>query len=222
MCGRGRDGRGTALDPGVVLPPAPSALARRGAPPADRLHAQVDAQAQGGRLAARATSPATRRSARSSATRRPTPPRWRPAALLGPGHLGPDGRARQARARRHRRHRSHRGALPATRSTRSGPRSRSTRTSRRSAGCRTSRATWARGRTTSSTCGPALDVTVEPVTRPASASPSVGTIKRHTEEQKALLDAAFAAAERGSGSGLLRLARVLHRSRHRGARQAPG
>ena len=38
---------------------------------------------------------------------------------------------------------------------------------------------------------PTLDVTVEPITRPASASPSVGTIKRHTEEQKALLDAAF-------------------------------
>ncbi|MFC0224123.1 multifunctional oxoglutarate decarboxylase/oxoglutarate dehydrogenase thiamine pyrophosphate-binding subunit/dihydrolipoyllysine-residue succinyltransferase subunit [Nocardioides zeicaulis] len=39
---------------------------------------------------------------------------------------------------------------------------------------------------------PQLDVTVEPVTRPASASPSVGTVKRHTEEQKTLLDAAFA------------------------------
>ncbi len=38
---------------------------------------------------------------------------------------------------------------------------------------------------------PTLDVTVEPITRTASASPSVGTIKRHTEEQKALLDAAF-------------------------------
>ena len=41
---------------------------------------------------------------------------------------------------------------------------------------------------------PGLDLTVEPVTRPASASPSVGTIKRHTEEQKSLLDAAFASA----------------------------
>ena len=37
-----------------------------------------------------------------------------------------------------------------------------------------------------------LDITVEPVTRPESASPSVGTIKRHAEEQKSLLDAAFA------------------------------
>ncbi|CAA9368837.1 MAG: Dihydrolipoamide succinyltransferase component (E2) of 2-oxoglutarate dehydrogenase complex / 2-oxoglutarate dehydrogenase E1 component @ 2-oxoglutarate decarboxylase @ 2-hydroxy-3-oxoadipate synthase [uncultured Nocardioides sp.] len=36
-----------------------------------------------------------------------------------------------------------------------------------------------------------LDLPVEPVTRPASASPSVGTVKRHTEEQKTLLDAAF-------------------------------
>ena len=39
---------------------------------------------------------------------------------------------------------------------------------------------------------PGLDLTVEPVTRPESASPSVGTIKRHAEEQKSLLDAAFA------------------------------
>jgi 2-oxoglutarate dehydrogenase E1 component len=38
---------------------------------------------------------------------------------------------------------------------------------------------------------PALGVDVEPVTRPASSSPSVGTVKRHQEEQKALLDRAF-------------------------------
>jgi 2-oxoglutarate dehydrogenase E1 component len=37
-----------------------------------------------------------------------------------------------------------------------------------------------------------LDVDVEPVTRLASASPSVGTVKRHVEEQKGLLDKAFA------------------------------
>jgi len=37
----------------------------------------------------------------------------------------------------------------------------------------------------------ALGVAVEPVTRTASSSPSVGTVKRHVEEQKALLDAAF-------------------------------
>jgi 2-oxoglutarate dehydrogenase E1 component len=46
---------------------------------------------------------------------------------------------------------------------------------------------------------PTLDVTVEPITRPASASPSVGTIKRHTEEQKSLLDAAFAVPNAGPG-----------------------
>jgi 2-oxoglutarate dehydrogenase E1 component len=40
---------------------------------------------------------------------------------------------------------------------------------------------------------PGIDLPVEPVTRPESASPSVGTIKRHTEEQKSLLDVAFAA-----------------------------
>jgi 2-oxoglutarate dehydrogenase E1 component len=38
---------------------------------------------------------------------------------------------------------------------------------------------------------PALGVDVEPVTRQASSSPSVGTVKRHQEEQKALLDRAF-------------------------------
>ena len=38
---------------------------------------------------------------------------------------------------------------------------------------------------------PELDITVEPVTRPASAAPSVGTVKRHVEEQKTLLDQAF-------------------------------
>ena len=41
---------------------------------------------------------------------------------------------------------------------------------------------------------PQLDLAVEPVTRIASAAPSVGTVKRHVEEQKALLDRAFAPA----------------------------
>lgn len=49
------------------------------------------------------------------------------------------------------------------------------------------------------TVWPTLDVTVEPVTRPASASPSVGTIKRHAEEQKSLLDAAFEAPSAAPG-----------------------
>ncbi len=40
---------------------------------------------------------------------------------------------------------------------------------------------------------PGLALTVEPVTRPESAAPSVGSIKRHIEEQKGLMDAAFAA-----------------------------
>ena len=39
---------------------------------------------------------------------------------------------------------------------------------------------------------PGLDIAVEGVTRPPSSSPSVGTLKRHMEEQKALVDAAFA------------------------------
>jgi 2-oxoglutarate decarboxylase len=43
------------------------------------------------------------------------------------------------------------------------------------------------------TVWPALGLDVEGVSRPASSSPSVGTIKRHTEEQKDLLARAFAA-----------------------------
>ncbi|QIK75897.1 multifunctional oxoglutarate decarboxylase/oxoglutarate dehydrogenase thiamine pyrophosphate-binding subunit/dihydrolipoyllysine-residue succinyltransferase subunit [Nocardioides piscis] len=46
---------------------------------------------------------------------------------------------------------------------------------------------------------PDLDITVEPVTRTASASPSVGTIKRHTEEQKSLLDLAFSPPASATG-----------------------
>ena len=71
---------------------------------------------------------------------------------------------------------------------------------------------------------PELDLTVEPVTRPASASPSVGTVKRHVEEQKTLLDAAFA-SPRGRRHRLLSREeqRVYFTDRgHRGAREAPG
>jgi 2-oxoglutarate dehydrogenase E1 component len=39
-----------------------------------------------------------------------------------------------------------------------------------------------------------VDLVVQPITRPALSSPSVGTAKRHAEESKALLAAAFAPA----------------------------
>ncbi len=39
---------------------------------------------------------------------------------------------------------------------------------------------------------PVLDLTVERVSRPASSSPSVGSLKRHTEEQQGIMSAAFA------------------------------
>ena len=39
---------------------------------------------------------------------------------------------------------------------------------------------------------PHLPLPIEPVTRTASSSPSVGTIKRHVEEQGELLAKAFA------------------------------
>jgi multifunctional 2-oxoglutarate metabolism enzyme len=42
---------------------------------------------------------------------------------------------------------------------------------------------------------PGFDLAVEAVTRPESASPSVGTLKRHQEEQRTLLDAAFAPSQ---------------------------
>ena len=38
---------------------------------------------------------------------------------------------------------------------------------------------------------PVLDKQVEPVARPESSSPSVGTVKRHVEEQKNLMARAF-------------------------------
>jgi multifunctional 2-oxoglutarate metabolism enzyme len=47
---------------------------------------------------------------------------------------------------------------------------------------------------------PDLDITVEQVTRPQSASPSVGTLKRHVEEQKGLLDRAFAPVDQAFGT----------------------
>ena len=62
-----------------------------------------------------------------------------------------------------------------------------------------------------------------PSPAPASASPSVGTIKRHAEEQKALLDAAFAAAERAPRPATTEADPMYFTDRgHRGARQAPG
>jgi 2-oxoglutarate dehydrogenase E1 component len=38
---------------------------------------------------------------------------------------------------------------------------------------------------------PQLDHAVHTITRPSSSSPSVGTAKRHAEEQKSLIAAAF-------------------------------
>ncbi len=42
---------------------------------------------------------------------------------------------------------------------------------------------------------PTLDLEVEPVTRPACSSPSVGTAKRHAEEQRELMATAFDSAD---------------------------
>ena len=115
------------------------------------LHAEVDAQAQGGGLAAvrlhRGHVPSGHRRRR----RRPEQGR-EAAAVQRPHHLGPHGGAQEARGRRadHGRSRASSSSTRA-RSRRSRPSWRSTPTSRRSAGCRTSPPTWARGRTWRST-----------------------------------------------------------------------
>ncbi len=91
---RGVRGR-PAVHASQPLPPAAPARARRGAPPADHLHPEVDAQAQGGGLGPRGLHqrhlPPGDRGRRGGRGRG-----GEAAALLGPDHLGPDGRARQA------------------------------------------------------------------------------------------------------------------------------
>ena len=76
MARRRRLRRRAAVDPGQPLPPAAPALARRAAPAADRLHPEVDAQAQGGGVAARRLHrghvPAGDRRRRRSTRRRST------------------------------------------------------------------------------------------------------------------------------------------------------
>ena len=63
---------------------------------------------------------------------------------------------------------------------------------------------------------------VEAITRPASSSPSVGTAKRHAEEQKALIAAAFDRRDRTVQALSRPTGDVLHRPRDRGAPAAPG
>ena len=106
---------GAAVDAGELLPPAAAAHARRRAPAADRVHAQVDAAAQGGGLEARRLH----RGHLPSAHRRR---RGRPGqgghagAVQRPHHLGPDGAARPAAGRlADHGHRPRRAALPAAR-----------------------------------------------------------------------------------------------------------
>ena len=190
-----------AVDPGVVLPPAAPALARRGAPPPDRLHPEVDAQAQGGGLAAgrlhrgHHVPPVHRRRRRRRRDKVET-------LILCSGRVTWD--LMVERAKRENgddvRHRPRRAALPEPRRRDQGRGRRSTPTSRRSAGCRTSRATWARGRTTSSTCGPQLDLTGRarhpPVVR--------GAVGRHGE-----------APRRGAEDAPRRGLRVAARGRRR-------
>ena len=214
---RGGLRRRPAVVAGVVLPPAAPPLARRGAPAAGRVHAQVDAQAQGGRVAAgglhqRRVPAADHRGPGGQGRDR------HPAALLGPGDLGPQGRAREAGGRR-----AGSRSRASSSSTRGRPR-RSTstcsgsRTSRRSAGCRTSRGTWARGRTTRSTRG-------RPWTCTSSRSPGRRRPRRPSARSSATWRSrrrCWTAPSRRWRTAAATTTDVLHRPRHRGAGQAPG
>ena len=134
--------------PGVVLPPAAPAHARRGAQPDDRLHAEAAAAAQGGGVAAGGADPRHLPAGDQRHGGRGEPGDRR----AGHPGLGPD-RATTCwpSARRSSRTRSAPRSSGSSSSTRCRPRRsspswRSTRTRPRSAGSRTSPRTRARGR----------------------------------------------------------------------------
>ena len=215
-----------AVHAGVVLPPAAPALAGPGAPAADRVHAEVDAQAQGGGLAARGLHqrhvPAVHRR-----RRRPTR-RTVDTLLLCSGRVtwDLDGRARQARER------------PS--GSRSAGSSSSTRGRSPTSSAEIARypnlkdLRWVQDEPRNMgpwphyalNVWPHVDAQVEPVTRAESSSPSVGTV-----------EAAHRGAEGPHGAERSRGGRrrspcrtsqgrernhVLHRPRDRGAGAAPG
>ena len=194
---RGRVHRGAAVDPGQPLPHAAPAGPGRDAPAVDRLHPEVDAAQQDGRVRSRRLHPrfAGRRCRPipPSKTRVRSPPccsvRARCAGIWSTGGRPPAWRARS-------RSWAWSGSTrcPASRSwTTSAGSSRSTRF----AGCRTSRSTRARGRSWRSICRRCSRTafpnrwTLTPITRPASSAPSVGSAKVHEAQQRALMDAAF-------------------------------
>ena len=186
---------------------------------------EVDAQAQGGGLAARGlhrrhdVPPVHRR------RRRPTRDKVE-TLLLCSGRVTWDLMVERGK-REHGdavRHRSHRAALPATPSTRSRPRSRSTRTSRRSAGCRTS----------PRNMGPwphyQLNVWPQPRRDRRARHPARPRRRRRSARSSGTPRSRRRCSTRPSSrrarppgtERLLRPARVLHRSRHRGARASAG
>ena len=179
---------------------------------------EVDAQAQGGRLAAGGLHDGDLPSARHRRRGRPRPGRH-PAALLGPHHLGPHGRAGQARGRRAVRDRAGGAALPRPGRGAEGRAGPLPRSAARSAGCRTSRATWARRRGTRSTSGRQLG----PAGRGDHPARLVLAVRRHRQ-------AARRGAEVADRRGVRQRVRphrgellrdVLHRPWDRGAPAAP-
>ena len=180
--------------PGVVLPPpAPPGL-RPAAPPAHRLHPEVDAAAQGGEQPGRGLHdrrlPAGHARPRGEDRRR-----GHPRARRGrQGRLRPRGRARQAR-RHLDRHPAARAVLPAP-GRRARPRARPVPRAPTSSSCRTSRGTRAPGRSWRSTCprrSPPRASTGRCGSSPAhaSASPATGSTKKHQVEQADLVARAF-------------------------------
>ena len=124
---RGQHDGGLPLDARVVLPPAAPSGLRPAAPPADRLHPQVDAAAQGGRVSRGRGLHAGGVPAGACPTASAARPRQavtRVLLRLGQGRLRPRGRARP----------SARTPRPRSCGSSSSPRSRPSRSPRRSAG----------------------------------------------------------------------------------------
>ena len=126
------------------------------------------------------------------------------AALLGPDHLGPDGRARQARGRPAR--------VAIARLEQLYPRPVDEISEEIAQYPNLKEIRWVQDEPANMgpwphyaaqpwpELGDEVGIRIEPVSRDASASPSVGAAKRHQEEQKDLLDRAFAAWTRGRGT----------------------
>ena len=166
----------------------------RAAPAAGRVHAEVDAAAEGGRLAGRGLHRRHLPAGHPRDRGRDRPHRRTPrAALLRQGLLRPAGRARQARNRRRRarRDRPGRAALPARRAARSP---------RRSRAIREAELVWVQEEPANQGPWPFIALNLPEylggralscIARNASASPAAGSHKMHDVEQRELVERSF-------------------------------